>query len=66
MIDKFHQHEVLHTAHIVTSLFEEYVVEHSYTQSDPEMLAAAEKISAALADFYELVGQKNLTENPQS
>lgn len=59
-IDQFHQHEVLHTAHIISSMFEDYIVTHRYTQSDPEILEAAEKISDALGDFYQLVGQKNL------
>jgi hypothetical protein len=59
-IDQFHQHEVLHTAQIISSMFEDYIVTHRCTQSDPEILEAAEKISAALADFYQLVGQKNL------
>jgi hypothetical protein len=59
-IDQFHQHEVLHSAHIVSSMFEDFVLAHPYTQSDPAIRAAADKIGTALADFYQLVGQKNL------
>lgn len=59
-IDQFHQHEVLHSAHIVSSMFENFVLAHPYTQSDPAIRAAADRIGTALAEFYQLVGQKNL------
>jgi hypothetical protein len=59
-IDQFHQHEVLHSAHIISSMFEDFVLGHPYTQSEPTIRAAADKIGTALADFYQLVGQKNL------
>lgn len=59
-IDQFHQHEVLHSAHIISSMFEDYVLAHPYTQNDPGIRDAADKIGAALADFYQLVGHKNL------
>jgi hypothetical protein len=64
-IDQFHRHEVLHTTHIVSAMFEDHVATHAYTLSDPEVLAAAEKVSAALADLYLLVGQKHLTSADQ-
>jgi len=61
-IDQFHQHEVLHTVHIVSSMFEDYVLAHPYTQSDLDIREAADKISAALGDLYQLIGQKNLAD----
>ena len=55
-IDAFHQHEVLHTAHMICSMFEEFVVEYQFTQSDPRLKAAADKLGRQLADFHQLTG----------
>lgn len=58
VIDDFHRHEVLHGAAMVQSLFDDFIAEHVYTKSDAELMAAAEEISRALADFYQAVGAK--------
>jgi len=59
--DAFHRHEVLHTAYIMQSMWEDFVQSHVYTDSDPELQDAAAKISEQLASFYQLVGQKTDT-----
>jgi hypothetical protein len=56
-LDAFHAHEVLHTASIIANLFEERIEQHRYTQSEPEIRAAAERLSLQLHDFYQLVGR---------
>jgi hypothetical protein len=51
-------HEVLHTAHIMASMFDDFIVRHAATQADSEVKAAADKISESLGDFYQLCGQR--------
>lgn len=50
------QHEVLHVAHIVAAMFEEYIADHSYTKSRADLSDKAEEIAHLLHDFYQLVG----------
>jgi len=57
-IDDFHRHEVLHGTLMVQNLFDDFVAGHVYTKSDAELAAAADRISSALADFYQAVGAK--------
>jgi hypothetical protein len=57
-IDDFHRHEVLHGTAMVQSLFDDFVAEHVYTRSVPELASAAAEISRALAEFYQSVGAK--------
>ena len=59
-LDAFHAHEVLHTASIVAELFEERIERHPYTQAHPALKAEAERLSASLHDFYQLVGKHTL------
>lgn len=51
-------HEVLHGSHMVQTLFDEHCVNHDFTQAHPDLAAAAEKASEAIADFYQLVGNR--------
>lgn len=65
-LDAFHQHEVLHTASIVADMFETHVAEHRYTNSDPELVAAASDLTDRLRAFYQLVRRKTLSEQVAS
>ena len=58
--DAFHAHEVLHTASIVAALFEDRIERHPFTQIHPALKAEAERLSAGLRDFYQLVGKHTL------
>jgi len=60
-IDEFSRHEVLHMASVVADMFEQYVANHRYTQSDSELARSAEDVGTRLADFYQLVGLKTLS-----
>lgn len=57
-IDEFSIHEVIHTSHLVTDLFDRWVIQHLAVQADPELKAAAVGLGIALADFYQLVGER--------
>jgi hypothetical protein len=57
-LDEFHAHEVLHTTSIIAKLFDEQIEQHAFTQADPALFAAAQRISQDLHDFYQLVGSK--------
>lgn len=57
--DKFGYHEVLHTAHIMSSMWDKHILEHLAVDSNPELKAAAELISDKIGDFYQLVGAQS-------
>ncbi len=51
-------HVVLLGSHMVLTLFDEHCVNHDFTQAHPDLVAAAEKASEAIAEFYQLVGDR--------
>jgi hypothetical protein len=53
-------HEALDRAHVVCTMFCDFVEGHPFVKSDPVLRRAAEKVSDAICDFYQLVGQKSL------
>jgi hypothetical protein len=57
-VTEFHKHEALHTASIASDFFDRHLADHVAVQQDPEVKAAAEKISELLGDFYQLCGAK--------
>jgi hypothetical protein len=57
-LDAFSNHEVLHTASIMATMFDDHIAQHRYVQADPELAAEAEAIGQRLADFYQMVGRK--------
>lgn len=58
MSDEFAKHEVLHTAHIIESMWCDFVLEHPATVADPDLRAEAVRIAEAIGAFYVAVGGK--------
>lgn len=56
--DKFHQHEVLHTAHVLMQTWHDNVTNALYTQSDPSLVFLAEVAEDAMMLLYQAVGQE--------
>lgn len=56
MSDEFAKHEVLHTAHIIESMWCDFVLEHPTVAADPELQEEAARIAEAIAGFYQAVG----------
>ena len=52
--DAFGKHEVVHTASILMSLFDDYLLGHGAVEADEEVKAAAQKAFDGLYDFYQL------------
>jgi hypothetical protein len=50
-------HEVMDRAALMVSTWEREIEKLDATQAHPELKDAAEKVGAALADFYGLAGQ---------
>lgn len=65
-LDKFHEHEALDRAAMILDMFGLYVAEHPYVESDPELIAQAEKVIDVMYDFYNLIGNKTLTDEDQN
>lgn len=57
--DKFGYHEVLHTAHIMSCMWDKHILEHLAVDSNPELKAAAEFISDKIGEFYQMVGRQS-------
>lgn len=51
-------HEALHTAHVLICTWDEHVTQTACSEQFPDVRAAAEKAAEAMADLYQLVGQK--------
>lgn len=58
--DAFGKHEVLHTASIIMSMWEHFILDHEATKLDPEVSAAAQNAFEAIHDFYQACGRKFL------
>jgi len=57
--DRFKQHEILDRVYLIRDMFERYVEENEeVVQADSEFTAAAAKVSDALGEFYQLLGQR--------
>lgn len=51
-------HEALDRAHVARDHFFEYVGQHPAVMNDQELRGAADKVTALMGDFYQLVGEK--------
>ncbi len=57
-IDRFSQHEVVHTAHLMSAAFDRWICQHRAVAADPELLSAAESVAEALGNFYQAVASR--------
>lgn len=51
-------HEALDRSHVARDHFFEYVERHPAVMNDEELKVEAEKVTAAMGNFYQLVGAK--------
>jgi mannitol-1-phosphate/altronate dehydrogenase len=56
--DEFSKHEVVDRAHVCQEMFNLMVAEHSLVEKDPELAEEAAKVTEALGNFYQYVGNK--------
>lgn len=57
--DRFKQHEILDRVYLIQDMFERHVEDNEdVVQANPEFAAAAEKVSDALVEFYQLLGKR--------
>ena len=57
---KLYWHEALHTSNLAADFFFNNVEKHPVVQHDSELKEAAEKVTIAMADFYQMVGSKSV------
>ena len=57
-VDEFDKHEVLHTASIISTLFDREISDHLATKSNEHVRLKAAEISEALGEFYQLCGRE--------
>src|SRR5205085_1276990 len=53
----FSAHEALDRSHLVTAFFSDFVADHPFVQNHPKLKREAERLSEAMAGFYQAVGQ---------
>lgn len=54
--DKFGYHELLHTAHIMTCNWDDFIIGHGLMDTDAELSREAERLGREIANFYQKVG----------
>ena len=59
MSDEFHEHEALHTAHVILDTWDNHVRNHPYVDADPELVELADKASDAMMALYRAIGAKS-------
>lgn len=55
-LDEFHQHEALHTAHVLINTWADHVLDSRFVEENPEIQAKAEAALVAMADVYQAIG----------
>jgi len=64
--DVFNEHEALHTASIASDFFNRHLAEQRAVEANPKLRAAADHISTALWEFYQMCGAEFLSESSGS
>lgn len=59
--DEFSKHEILHTTHIISEMFNNYVVEHP-ALSGEDIASDGEELSKMIEEFYQKVAEWSLKE----
>jgi hypothetical protein len=52
-LTEFHKHEVVHTSHIIVSMFNDFIAEHPYVSQNKELSIKADVILDMLVNFYQ-------------
>jgi len=55
-LDTSHCHEALDRVFVLSSMFDEFVVEHPAVSRTPELLRQAKQVSDALGELYQALG----------
>ncbi|MBL4757418.1 MAG: hypothetical protein JKY32_07225 [Rhizobiales bacterium] len=58
MPDEFHQHEALHTCHVIGDTFNTHVTESVYVKDNPELEELCDKAQNAIFQVYQAIGAK--------
>jgi hypothetical protein len=57
IIAEFSAHEVLHTAHLLASSWDDWIYRHPFVENNEQLKKEAQEISDRLGKFYQFVGQ---------
>ena len=53
-----YQHEALDRTHVVSTLFDDVLVEHPYIVAHPDLKEQVDRISELLGDLYQAIGAR--------
>jgi hypothetical protein len=62
MLDSYHWHEALDRTFCVQEMLDRLLSEHPVIEQDEELADQLEKVSAELAELYQMVGRKTPTD----
>jgi hypothetical protein len=65
-VDPFSVHEALDRAHLMATIFSEFVAEHSFVRATPKLRREADRLAEGLGMFYQRVGQFAFPEEKSS
>lgn len=55
-LDEFHQHEALHTAHVLMDTWSDHVADSRFVEAHPDIKKAAEGALDAMMKVYQAIG----------
>lgn len=58
-VDKFHQHEALHTAHVLICTWDDFVVLSEYVANNKKAHTACVEACDAMAKAYRIIGEED-------
>jgi hypothetical protein len=57
--DDYHRHEALDRTHLCASLVSDFLIDHPWLVTHPELHAQAEQAMALLSDLYQKIGEQH-------
>lgn len=60
LLDEFHQHEALHTAHVLSDTWAKHVMDSRFVSEYPEIRKLAEDAASAMSSVYQAIGAVEL------
>jgi len=59
-LDEYHAHEALDRTYMLCGTFGDYILDHPYVTSDPDLLRRAKKVAKHLSALYQEIGERHL------
>ena len=61
LADPFSAHEALDRAHLLSSIFSDFVADHPFIRAHPELRRRADQLAEGLGELYQIIGGLTLS-----